>query len=61
MAFSFLIELPEFKKNALEALRQPLEEGQVTITRSSTTATYPSSSCWSRHESLSMRLLRRFA
>jgi predicted ATPase with chaperone activity len=38
----FLDELPEFKKNALEALRQPLEEGQVTITRSSTTATYPS-------------------
>jgi magnesium chelatase family protein len=37
----FLDELPEFKKNALEALRQPLEEGTVTITRSSMTATYP--------------------
>jgi magnesium chelatase family protein len=37
----FLDELPEFKKNALEALRQPLEDGQVTITRSSFTATYP--------------------
>jgi magnesium chelatase family protein len=37
----FLDELPEFKKNAIEALRQPLEEGRVTITRSSMTATYP--------------------
>jgi magnesium chelatase family protein len=37
----FLDELAEFKKNALEALRQPLEEGTVTITRSSQTATYP--------------------
>jgi magnesium chelatase family protein len=37
----FLDELPEFRKNALEALRQPLEDGRVTITRSSQTATYP--------------------
>ena len=37
----FLDELPEFRKNALEALRQPLEDGRVTITRSSFTATYP--------------------
>ena len=37
----FLDELPEFKKNALEALRQPLENGHITITRSSVTATYP--------------------
>jgi magnesium chelatase family protein len=37
----FLDELPEFRKNALEALRQPLENGQITITRSSMTATYP--------------------
>jgi len=37
----FLDELPEFRRNALEALRQPLEEGQVTITRSSVTVTYP--------------------
>jgi len=37
----FLDEFPEFKKNALEALRQPLENGVVTITRSSATATYP--------------------
>jgi magnesium chelatase family protein len=37
----FLDELPEFKRNVLEALRQPLESGSVTITRSSVTATYP--------------------
>jgi magnesium chelatase family protein len=37
----FLDELPEFKRNALEALRQPLEEGTITITRSSVTATFP--------------------
>jgi magnesium chelatase family protein len=37
----FLDELPEFKRNALEALRQPLEDGSVTITRASVTATYP--------------------
>jgi magnesium chelatase family protein len=37
----FLDELPEFKKNALEAIRQPLEEGAITITRSSITASFP--------------------
>jgi magnesium chelatase family protein len=37
----FLDELPEFKKNALEALRQPLEDGTITITRSSITASFP--------------------
>ena len=37
----FLDELPEFKRNALEALRQPLEEGTVTITRSLVTASFP--------------------
>ena len=37
----FLDELPEFKRNVLEALRQPMENGSVTITRSSVTATYP--------------------
>ncbi len=38
----FLDELPEFKKNALEILRQPLEEGEVTISRVSATTNYPS-------------------
>lgn len=37
-----LDELLEFRKNVLEALRQPLEDGRVTITRASMTATYPS-------------------
>lgn len=37
----FLDELPEFKRNALEALRQPLEEGFITITRSLLTASFP--------------------
>ncbi|NLN60409.1 MAG: YifB family Mg chelatase-like AAA ATPase [Deltaproteobacteria bacterium] len=37
----FLDEFPEFKKNALESLRQPLEDGVVTISRSSATATFP--------------------
>ncbi|RJP78983.1 MAG: ATP-binding protein [Desulfobacteraceae bacterium] len=39
----FLDELPEFKKHVLEVLRQPLEDRQVTISRSLTTITYPSS------------------
>jgi len=37
----FLDELPEFKKNVLEVLRQPIEEGDVTITRAHSTVTYP--------------------
>ena len=38
----FLDELPEFKKNVLEVLRQPLEDGRVTISRSLVSITYPS-------------------
>ncbi len=38
----FLDELPEFKKNVLEVLRQPIEDRQVTITRSMVSVTYPS-------------------
>jgi magnesium chelatase family protein len=37
----FLDELPEYKKHVLEALRQPLEDGRVTISRASTSITYP--------------------
>ena len=38
----FLDELPEFSKEVLEVLRQPLEDGQVTISRASGSASYPS-------------------
>lgn len=37
----FLDELPEFKKNVLEVLRQPMEDAQVTISRASSTVSYP--------------------
>ncbi|HUR60582.1 MAG TPA: YifB family Mg chelatase-like AAA ATPase [Opitutaceae bacterium] len=37
----FLDELPEFKRSALEVLRQPLEDGDVTISRSAGKATLP--------------------
>ncbi len=37
----FLDELPEFKRQVLEVLRQPLEEGRVTISRASSSLTYP--------------------
>ncbi len=38
----FLDELPEFTRNVLEVMRQPLEDGKVTISRASTSITYPS-------------------
>ncbi len=37
----FLDELPEFKKDTLDLMRQPLEDGQVTIARVSGAVTYP--------------------
>lgn len=37
----FLDELPEFKKDILEMLRQPMEDNDVTISRATTTLTYP--------------------
>ncbi len=37
----FLDELPEFKKNVLEVMRQPLEDGKVTVSRSKMTLEFP--------------------
>ncbi len=37
----FLDELPEFSRNTLEVLRQPLEEGKVTISRATSSQCYP--------------------
>ena len=37
----FLDELPEFRRSVLETMRQPLEDGQVTISRAAGTMTFP--------------------
>ncbi|MBN2103919.1 YifB family Mg chelatase-like AAA ATPase [bacterium] len=37
----FLDEMPEFQKNVLEVLRQPMEDGRVTISRATLSITYP--------------------
>ncbi len=37
----FLDELPEFRREALEVMRQPMEDGSVTISRAARTVTYP--------------------
>jgi magnesium chelatase family protein len=39
----FLDELPEFKRNVLEVLRQLLENGEVTVSRAVASITYPAS------------------
>ncbi len=39
----FLDELPEFNKTAMEVLRQPIEDGKITISRASASFTYPCS------------------
>ena len=38
----FLDELPEFQRNVLEVLRQPVEDGTVTISRAAMSLTFPS-------------------
>lgn len=37
----FLDELPEYKRSTLEALRQPLEDGKITVSRAGGTVTFP--------------------
>jgi magnesium chelatase family protein len=39
----FLDEFPEFRKQALDGLRQPLEDGEVTVSRATMSVSYPSS------------------
>jgi len=39
----FLDELPEFKRQVLEVMRQPMEERRVTISRAKVTVDYPAS------------------
>ena len=38
----FLDELPEFRSEVLEVMRQPLEDGEVTVSRAAATVTFPS-------------------
>ena len=44
----FLDELPEFPRNVLEVMRQPLEDHTVTIARASMSLTFLRASCWPR-------------
>ena len=56
----FLDELPEFPRNVLEVMRQPLEDHTVTIARASMSLSFPGALHAGRgHESLPLRLLQR--
>ena len=56
----FLDELPEFPRNVLEVMRQPLEDGTVTIARASMSLSFPGALyAGSGDESLPLRLLQR--
>ena len=53
----FLDEFPEFSRDALEALRQPLEEGRIVISRRTGTSLFPAAcTLVARHEPLPLRL-----
>jgi magnesium chelatase family protein len=54
----FLDELPEFPRNVLEVMRQPLEDGAVCIARAAMSLTFPSRfMAGGRHEPVSLRIL----
>ncbi len=56
----FLDELPEFPRNVLEVLRQPLEDGTVIIARASMSLTFPGPlHAGGRHEPLPLRIPQR--
>lgn len=58
----FLDELPEFRRDVLEALRQPLEEGSLTVARASGTVSFPARFMLiAASKSVSLRVLYRFA
>jgi magnesium chelatase family protein len=57
----FLDELAEFRRAALEALRQPLEDGVVTISRAHAKATFPARPARLRDEPVRLRLPRATA
>src|SRR5215470_14548986 len=56
----FLDELPEFKRNVLEVMRQPLEDGSITVARALGSINYPASfHAGRRHESLPLWIFYR--
>jgi hypothetical protein len=56
----FLDELTEFKRSVLEYLRQPLEDGYVSISRTRLSVAFPAFYPGGEYQSLSLWLLRRF-
>jgi predicted ATPase with chaperone activity len=58
----FLDELPEFPRCALEALREPLENGRITLSRAATQAEFPAQfQLIASDESMPLRISRLYA
>ncbi len=55
----FLDELPEFPRNVLEVMRQPLEERRVTIARAQMTLTFPGGLCAGRGDAIPVHVALR--